>query len=705
MKKYISLLMIIICVMLLTGCNFHMHEFKTKRVEPTCDTKGYIEYTCACGMKAKNDFVPELGHKFSDWITTKEATEKETGSKERKCSVCNKIEIEEIAKIDHIHTYKETVIPVTCVTAGYTIFECECGYTKQDNYINPPDHTYSDWVVTVEPTEYSGGKKQKVCSVCGEKIVLDIEKLPHEHNYVKETIEVSCETEGCILYTCQCGDSYKENIVNPLGHNYSDWIVTKEPTEYESGTREKVCSNCNNKVIEEIERLPHDHKYEEQLVPPTCTEQGYTLHICKCKESYKDNYIEATGHTELYKVIKKASFEESGIVEYYCEKCNNYKETKTVSFFACKHSYKEKETYSNTSKQPGLIVLSCEFCVDEYGDLIVPNTTISQPTMSLSEYSLLASNKALQMAEANFKNAINKNQKELFMYPYMELSNYKKVREFTLELIKNCKSEEDKAHEIYKWIIDNLNYDTSAMTQSIYDSFVNKKAVCFGYASLLHDMLSAAGIMSSYISGYTSYNSLSYNDVFAYNNNPNCHAWIYAYVNNKVLIMDPTWADGYSSETYGFDMDINKMYKTHMVISVEEIHVVPENVDYRLYSNIFYTIGDYTFLVNKGKADLTSSSIPLYYKIHRNSVLELKFATSNSKFAIHDEKDLLGCINKNGFYCASSFNKTDVNEWSYSICNGLALSIKELSNYIKYLNSNGYNIKLDVPDLLKNYFD
>ena len=42
------------------------------------------------------------------------------------------------------------------------------------------------------------------------------------------------------------------------------------------------------------------HKAEGgTVVPPTCTEKGYTLRTCTlCRESYRDTYVAATGHTE-----------------------------------------------------------------------------------------------------------------------------------------------------------------------------------------------------------------------------------------------------------------------------------------------------------------------------------------------------------------------------------------------------------------------
>ena len=45
-------------------------------------------------------------------------------------------------------------------------------------------------------------------------------------------------------------------------------------------------------------KISHDHTYETEVVAPTCTEQGYTVHTCKgCGDSYKDTYVSALGHS------------------------------------------------------------------------------------------------------------------------------------------------------------------------------------------------------------------------------------------------------------------------------------------------------------------------------------------------------------------------------------------------------------------------
>ena len=41
----------------------------------------------------------------------------------------------------------------------------------------------------------------------------------------------------------------------------------------------------------------HVHSYVDQVVAPTCADNGYTSHTCSCGDSYKDAYTDAVGHT------------------------------------------------------------------------------------------------------------------------------------------------------------------------------------------------------------------------------------------------------------------------------------------------------------------------------------------------------------------------------------------------------------------------
>lgn len=71
---------------------------------------------------------------------------------------------------------------------------------------------------------------------------------------------------------------------------------TLKPTCDERGYNTWTCNDCGKKWYEYIEPLGHD--YSEYVVAPTCTERGYTLHMCwNCMESYEDNYTDALGHS------------------------------------------------------------------------------------------------------------------------------------------------------------------------------------------------------------------------------------------------------------------------------------------------------------------------------------------------------------------------------------------------------------------------
>ena len=73
------------------------HDYVETVVKPTCKAQGYTLHKCSrCGDSYKDNYTDTVDHKWSDWKTTKEATETATGTKERICSVCKKTETESI---------------------------------------------------------------------------------------------------------------------------------------------------------------------------------------------------------------------------------------------------------------------------------------------------------------------------------------------------------------------------------------------------------------------------------------------------------------------------------------------------------------------------------------------------------------------------------------------------------------------------------
>ena len=157
----------------------------------------------------------------------------------------------------------------------------------------------------------------------------------HIHNYVGTiTKEPTCTEAGEKTYTCDCGDSYTEEIP-ATGHHYTG-TITREPTCTEAGEKTYTC-DCGDSYTEVIPATGHHyaggtctgcgkkdpdhvHSYKESITKePTCVEDGEKTYTCDCGDSYtevipatgKHNYVDGTctgcGDTEDPYAVAPAS--------------------------------------------------------------------------------------------------------------------------------------------------------------------------------------------------------------------------------------------------------------------------------------------------------------------------------------------------------------------------------------------------------------
>ncbi|MBO5867396.1 MAG: N-acetylmuramoyl-L-alanine amidase [Oscillospiraceae bacterium] len=67
--------------------------------------------------------------------------------------------------------------------------------------------------------------------------------LLHLHRYAESLVEATCTQDGYTLFTCSCGDSYRENIITASGHSYQP-VTVVEPTYISKGYTISRCSVC-----------------------------------------------------------------------------------------------------------------------------------------------------------------------------------------------------------------------------------------------------------------------------------------------------------------------------------------------------------------------------------------------------------------------------------------------------------------------------
>lgn len=104
-----------------------------------------------------------------------------------------------------------------------------------------------------------------------------------EHSYTSVVTPPTCSQNGYTTHTCsKCGNSYMDNYVDALGHQWSDWSVKTPATCTASGLEERVCQRdgCGHKETRVISALGHSwgewHAIDEDTEEHTCSVCGHS---------------------------------------------------------------------------------------------------------------------------------------------------------------------------------------------------------------------------------------------------------------------------------------------------------------------------------------------------------------------------------------------------------------------------------------------
>lgn len=151
-----------------------------------------------------------------------------------------------------------------------------------------------------------------------------------------------CSSINSIAITNPNCDIYESNTTIPLNIKIKGHI---------GSTAQKYAQEFGN----EFEAI---YGETTQTVEPTCTEQGYTLHICDdCDSTYKTDFTDALGHNEVFRKAKPATCEENGYTKgYVCSRCNEV-------FSGCEVIPATGHTWNSGVKQnDGSTLYTCTVC-------------------------------------------------------------------------------------------------------------------------------------------------------------------------------------------------------------------------------------------------------------------------------------------------------------------------------------------------------
>ena len=113
----------------------------------------------------------KTAHTFGEWTVTKAATCTEKGSRKRTCSVCKYEATEDISAKAHVYSKDWTS------NATEHWHAATCGHDVTDS---KAAHSFGEWTVTKEATKETKGSKERACTVCNYKDVVDIAKIPED---------------------------------------------------------------------------------------------------------------------------------------------------------------------------------------------------------------------------------------------------------------------------------------------------------------------------------------------------------------------------------------------------------------------------------------------------------------------------------------------------------------------------------------------
>lgn len=144
-------------------------------------------------------------------------------------------------------------VEVTCTTDGFTgnTYCKDCGAKIKNGDVIPAGHTLQKIDAKAATHDADGNIEYNICTVCGayfsdaaaeSEITYEdtlIEK--GEDNYVTQYDDENHWRE------CECGSK-----TEPEKHTFGEWVITKEATASETGSREKTCSVCGYQITDEI---------------------------------------------------------------------------------------------------------------------------------------------------------------------------------------------------------------------------------------------------------------------------------------------------------------------------------------------------------------------------------------------------------------------------------------------------------------------
>lgn len=265
----------------------HDWDAGTVTKDPDCIRPGSRRFTCqrnGCSEQMSK-LIPALGHDWSkDYVITMEPTCTGAGRRALICqrAGCTKVKNEQLEDpLGHDWDLNNVEhVDATCTTEGSDTFTCKrtyldvegntktCGRRKKD-IIPARKHSFASTVtVDQKPTCVLAGQQSKHC------------------------VNTWTNKEGKVE-SCKVADDI--TVLEPLGHSWSAWSVTVQPSHGVLGEESRSCSVCSNV---QTRGKAEEHRYDSN---GNCQSCGDKITLTQSKISDWEYTVNTTEKTVLLK--------------------------------------------------------------------------------------------------------------------------------------------------------------------------------------------------------------------------------------------------------------------------------------------------------------------------------------------------------------------------------------------------------------------
>ncbi|MEP7141534.1 MAG: transglutaminase-like domain-containing protein [Ferruginibacter sp.] len=241
----------------------------------------------------------------------------------------------------------------------------------------------------------------------------------------------------------------------------------------------------------------------------------------------------------------------------------------------------------------------------------------------------------------------------------------------------NFKSDPEKLHAIYSWIITNIRYDKDSMypinwslehEEKISATLRRRRGVCENYATLFADIALKSGFPSFAVSGYTRQHGSV---------NRAGHSWCAVYLRQQWFLCDPTWDIGNSGNTRYFLITPAEFIESHIPFDP-----LWQLLEYPLTEHEF----DQGFSYSKKDSHFFNFADSVKAFLQLDSLQQLEASTRRVKQAGIGSQRQKDWLAYNQMKIAGIYGEKDMNLYNEAVAD-LNKANSIFNNYVQYRNS------------------